>query len=213
MSTIAAHSRSQSLERILDVAAVLFLSLAAVATAWCGYQASLWNSDRALHYSLAEGARIEASTAASLANTQRTVDVNLFLEYENAVYSGRNAFAAHLRNRFRPEFKAASDAWLAMHPRTNAHAPSSPFVMAQYRLKSDADARRAATKADSLTNAAIMEDAHSDQYVLATVILAIVSFLGGISSKARYPMSAVLLIGAGALLLLQLLALAKYPIH
>lgn len=213
MSSIAAQQRPRTLEQILDVATVFLLSLAAVATAWCGYQASLWNSDRALHYSLAEGARIEASTAAALANMQRTIDVNLFVEYENAVYTHRDAYAALLKSRFRPEFKVAADAWLATRPRTNAGAPPSPFAMPQYRLQSDADARRAAKKASDLTNTAIDEDARSDRYVLATVILAIVSFLGGISSKARYPTNVALLIGAGALLLLQLLALTRYPVH
>lgn len=212
MSTIAAQRRPRTLEQIVDVATVVLLSLAAVATAWCGYEAARWSSERALNYSLANAARIDASMASSLSNTLRTIDVNLFVIYENALYSRRDSFAALLKSRFRPEFKTAVDAWLATRPQTNPGSPRSPFVMPQYRLQSDADAKSAAKKADDLTNAAIANDEISDRYVLATVIFAIVSFLGGISGKARHPMNIALLAGSSALLLLQLLLMARFPI-
>ena len=212
MSTIAAERRPRSLEQLVDVVTVVLLSLAAVATAWCGYEAARWSSDRALNYSLSNAARIDASSASSLSNTMRTIDVNLFVIYENALYTGRDSFAALLQSRFRPEFKRAVDAWLATHPQTNPLAPRSPFVMPQYRLQSDADAKRAAKRADDLTNAAIASDDISDRYILATVIFAIVSFLGGISGKARHPMNIALLTGAAVLLLIQLAAMAGFPV-
>lgn len=212
MSTIAAEQRPRTLEQIVDVATVLLLSLAAVATAWCGYESARWSSERALNYSLANSARIDASTASSLSNTARTIDVNLFVIYENALYTGRDNFAGLLKSKFRPEFKAAFDAWLATHPETNPRAPRSPFVMPQYRLQSDADAKRAAKRADDLTNAAIAKDDISDRYILATVAFAIVSFLGGISGKARHPMNIALLAGAGILFLFQVAIMAGFPV-
>jgi hypothetical protein len=46
-------------ERALELSAILLLSLAAVATAWSGYQASRWSGEQSRGYAQASATRIE----------------------------------------------------------------------------------------------------------------------------------------------------------
>jgi hypothetical protein len=48
-------------ERVLELAAVLLLSITAVATAWCGYQAARWSGEQSQHYARASVTRIYAA--------------------------------------------------------------------------------------------------------------------------------------------------------
>lgn len=192
---------------------MVLISLAAVATAWCGYQAARWSALQALSYNEANAAHIDAATAAARSNAQRMVDVGLFVQYESAIFSERPAFAEFLRKRFRAEFNTALDAWLATHPRTNRNAPLSPFAMREYRLKSDADAARAEKLAADRVKEAVDANEHSDHYVFGTVIFALASFLGGVSVKARYPLNAAISAVGIVMLCAELTLIFRYPVR
>src|SRR5580698_7000825 len=131
------HSRA---DRIVDVLSVVLISVAAVLTAMCGYQSGLWDGHQTRLYSTANAARLHSAEEAERANVLTSIDVAIFIHYVQAVDSGNTRFEQFLFRRFRPEFVPAMRAWLATKPFQNAGAPSSPFAMPQYHLKSREDA-------------------------------------------------------------------------
>jgi hypothetical protein len=68
----------------LELVATVLLTLATVATAWSGYQASRWNGEQAKAAARASAARIESVKAEGLANAQSQVDVAVFTQWVNA---------------------------------------------------------------------------------------------------------------------------------
>lgn len=129
------------------------------------------------------------------------IDVNLFLNYGNAVDDHQERKAEFIYRRLRPEMRSALDAWLRTDPQHNPKAPNSPFAMPEYRDW----AREATTKYDAAAtasfNGAITANRHSDNFMLLTVIFAAVSFLGGMSTKMRYPQHlAIVVLGTLALI-------------
>ena len=59
----------------VEVAAAVLLSMAAVAIAWSGYQASRWTGEQAKAFSRANAARVESTRWSDLANSQTEIDV------------------------------------------------------------------------------------------------------------------------------------------
>lgn len=175
---------------------MVLISVAAVLTALCGYQSGRWSGHQARYYNVANGERIKSAEASDRANVLTAIDVALFLQYIDAVDAGNSSKAQFIYKRLRPEMRPAMAAWLASKPRTNPKAPSSPFVMPQYNLRTQTEAR----EHDSLAKASFEEaqtaNQHSDDFLLLTVIFAGVSFLGGMSTKVAYPRHAIF-IGLG----------------
>jgi len=65
---------------LFDVVAVFVLSLTAVLTAWCGFQASKWGGDMSISFSQASSAlsdKADAKFSAALASNQRGDDYTL----------------------------------------------------------------------------------------------------------------------------------------
>jgi hypothetical protein len=100
----------------VEVVATVILALAAVATAWSGYQASRWHGEQAIAFSRANAARVESTRAADLADSQTEIDVATFTQWVDAYARHETQLAAFYRKRFRPEFQPAVAAWIATHP-------------------------------------------------------------------------------------------------
>ena len=47
----------------IEIVAVAMLSVTAILTAWCGFQASKWSGERAIAFAEASAARVEATDA------------------------------------------------------------------------------------------------------------------------------------------------------
>lgn len=178
-------------DRVVDFVSVVLISVAAVLTALCGYQSGRWGGQQARLYSVANANRLLSAEAADRANVLTAIDVAVFLHYVEAVDAGNARLTDFLYKRLRPEFLPAMRAWLATKPFQNARAPSSPFVMAQYSLKTRAQERSYEVLAEEKFNAAVAATHHSDDFLLLTVIFAAVSFLAGISTKMVYPRHAI----------------------
>lgn len=182
------HGRA---DRVVDVAAVVLISIAAVLTALCGYQSGRWGGQQSRFYNLANEDRTRSAAASDQANVLTAIDVGLFLRYIDAVQRGDRPMVDFLRRRFPPEMQPAMRAWLATHPMQNPRAPSSPFVMHQYSLLSRAEARTWDEKSRGDFGSALAANRHSDDFLLLTVIFAGISFLAGISTKMIYPRHAI----------------------
>jgi hypothetical protein len=179
-------------DRFVDVASVVLISIAAVLTALCGYQSARWSGHQARDYNIANAERIASAESSDRANVLTAIDVGLFLQYIDAVAAGNTAKAQFVYQRLRPEMKPAMDAWIKAKPRLNPKAPSSPFVMPQYSLQTRAKARRLEASAQATFEQAQAANEHSDNFLLLTVIFAGVSVLGGMSTKMFFPRHLIL---------------------
>ena len=122
-------------ERILELSAVALLSLTVLATAWSGYQASLWSGEQSQHYAQASAVRIKSQQASTHAGQSRIDDLLYFNGWLDAHQAGNEGLAEVYRRRFRPAFVPAFEAWIAQHPFTNPNAVPGPLYMPQYRLR------------------------------------------------------------------------------
>ncbi|GAH45288.1 unnamed protein product [marine sediment metagenome] len=138
----------------------------------------------------------------------------MFVEWASAVSQEDQRLEDFLFERFPPELKRATDAWLTLEPETNPNAPPSPFAMPEYTLVQSEESEKLAIMADGFFEQATQANLTSDNYVLLTVIFASVLFFGGISGKfqsrtidfAMLILAFVLFIGGVAVML-------RYPVH
>jgi hypothetical protein len=181
----------------LEIAAALLLALAAVATAWSSYQATRWNGEQAKKASMVNKTRLDASRAADLASSQTQVDVATFIAWADAFARDDTELADFYRDRFRPEFVPAFDAWVATRPRQTEGAPPTPFAMPEYQLAAAAEADRLDAEAEVL--AADVRDyiQRSSNYVLGVVLCAVALFFAGISAKLKTPRVRQVILGLG----------------
>ena len=91
----------------VEAVATVILALAAVATAWSGYQASRWHGEQASAFSHANAARLESTRMSDLADAQTEIDVAIFTQWVDAYARHETQLAAFYRKRFRPEFQPA----------------------------------------------------------------------------------------------------------
>jgi hypothetical protein len=199
---VHSHQQAERFDRVIEVIAAIALALATVLTAWCGYQAARWSGAQARAYNEASAARIQAAEKLDGADIRRSTEVGLFVQYAEAIAHDDAKVADFLYERFPPELKTATDAWLATQPLTNPDAPHSPFAMPEYRVPEQAEARQFQQIAAAKFEEASADNELGDRYVLLTVIFATVLFFGGVSGKFRWRVidGAVLVFGALVLL-------------
>jgi hypothetical protein len=213
----AKHSRGHDAidrrDRLLSVAEAVLLSLVTLAAAWSGYAAAKWNGESAVLMTLASEARTDASRADLDAREDRNFDLSTFEAWFNAYVADDQEAMAIAERRFRPEFAVAFKAWRATNPETNPAAPRGPTYMPQYRQPRLDKAKALDKKAHEEFAAGVSAGGTSDNYVRATVFLASVLFLVGISS--HFPGRGVRygLIGlSAAVLVVTLVQLAQLPL-
>lgn len=201
-------------DRWLEIISAILLSLATVASAWCAYQSARWNGVQALSFSAANGARTESVRMSNTALQLTSIDVGMFVQFA-AAYSEENQFLMDfLYARFRPEMKAALDAWIAVEPLKNPDAPSSPFAMDAYQSAAQDESDRLLGVAEEKLREADQANQTSDNYVLLTVMFASVLFFGGISTKFdAFRIRAGLIAFAIIIFTSGLAILATYPIN
>jgi hypothetical protein len=171
----------------VEVAATVLLSVAAVATAWSSYQATRWNGEQAKTSASVNKTRIEAARASDLANAQQEVDVATFMQWVDSYARGEDDLVAFYRQRFRPEFKPAFNAWIATKPIKTKGAPLTPFAMPQYRLAARGEAARLDETAEELSAQVRRNIQRASNYVLGVVLFAVALFFAGMSTKLTAP--------------------------
>ena len=190
----------------LEGVVTVILALAAVATAWSGYQASRWHGEQAIAFSRANASRVESTRASDLANTQTEIDVATFSQWVDAYARHETRLADFYRGRFRNEFRPAVAAWIATRPLENADAPLTPFAMPNYRLEAAARAERLTVAAAAAAAEASRDIEHANNYVLAVVLFSAALFFGGISTRLQRPRPKAVILGVGCAVLVGTLA-------
>jgi hypothetical protein len=198
---------------IVEVSAALVISLAAAMTSWVGFQAALWDGEQAAHYAQAGAARVEATAAVAEGGQLQTADLLLFQGWLGAAAQDEPLLQKFYRQRFRPEFSVAFEAWLLTAPLTNPAAPASPFTMPQYHSARLAEAQRLQKRADDLFNQGQRDNDIGDRFVRATVLLAVALFFGGIGQTFKsVPIKGVLVAMAFVVCVISALMVAHLPI-
>ena len=169
--------------RRLEVVATVLLSLAAVATAWSGYQATRWNGEQAKAAGRTNAIRVEAARAQGLSLAQTQVDVATFVQWVDAYALERTELADFYFKRFRDELKPAVQAWIATRPLQNPNAPLTPFAMPQYKLAAAAEAER--LDAEAAVSAATVNRniQRASNYILGVVLFSVSLFFAGMGTK------------------------------
>jgi len=200
-------------EKRFEVVATVLLGLTALATAWSGYQAALWDGIQSSNYSQASALRVESAQQLTEANQFRLADLSVFENYIDATLEGETDLADFYRQRFRDEFEPAFDAWQATDPLTNPDAPASPLAMPEYRLAADDRAEGLATRAEATFTSGEKANDYSDTYVATTLSFAAVLFFAAISERFAYaPARATLLSLATVGLAVGLVIMATQPV-
>jgi hypothetical protein len=190
----------------LEVVSAVVLSVAALAIAWSGYQASRWTGEQAKAFSRANAARVESTRWSNLANSQSEIDVATFTQWVDAYARDETMLADFYRRRFRAEFKPAVEAWIASRPLKNPDAPLTPFATPQYRLEARAESDRLEAKAAAEAAVAGRNIQRATNYVLGVVLFSSALFFAGISSRIGNPGTRKVILGIGGLVLLAGLA-------
>lgn len=194
-----AHARQ---DRLVSIAEAILLSIVALMAAWSGYAAAKWSTESRI--ALAEGTaeRTKANRAQLAEIELRNFDSSTF-EAWFAAYTAHNKQAMALaEHRFRPEFRVAFEAWRATNPESNPNAPPGPTFMPQYRQPGLAKAKVLDEKAEKALDSGETAGERSDDYVRATVFLASVLFLVGISTRFPLRGGRYALVALGAVMLI-----------
>ena len=208
-SAAKAHSRRKVLQHWLETISTVLLAVTALATSWSGYQASRWGSVQTAKNVEAVGLRIEATRAFTTAGQLQAIDIGLFTNWLNAYAAGKTELETFYRQRFRPEFKPAFEAWVNSHPRKNPNAAPSPFHLPEYRLAVKDKATELEDQAAQAIRDSEAANQQSDEYVRTAVILATVLFFAGISQQIRsVPLQAAMLVVAAVMCLMGLYIIA-----
>lgn len=198
---------------VVELVATVLLAMAAVATAWSGYQANRWSGEQAKASSRTNALRISAARAEDLANADTQVDIATFVQWVDAFATNAPGLQEFYEKRFRPEFKPAFDAWIATNPFADLTAPLSPFAMPEYRLAATADAKRFDRAAAASSEVVQRNIQRSTNYVLGVVLFAIALFFAGISTKVEAPGSRKALLGIGCVVFVVTVAwIATFPV-
>ena len=211
----AADTEHDRHDRWLSIVEALLLSLVAVLAAYSGYAAAKWGTESSVTLAKASAERTKANRADIEGIVTRTLDSASFNAWFTAFTAG-NANAERLaEKRMRPGYRPAFNAWLATDPAHNPNAPPGPAYMPQYVIPQDAAAKAYDARADAAFAKGADAGQTADKYIRATVFLATVLFLVGISGHFRIRQARLGLIGAGGLLLafavIQLLGLPGPP--
>lgn len=207
----------------------IILALAAVGTAWAAFQSAKWSGLQAISFAEAAAARTESAKKADEADNLRALDVISFAEWLAAVNQETGAdpaaytsvwapeegtASAFYYERFRDEFRSAFDAWLALRPLSNPDAPSTPFVMPEYQLASQAEAAVLVAVAEQRALDALENNQRSDNYVLLGVLFAMVLFFVALGGKTEGSKSRIVLLVLSVVTLLGCLAvMATFPVR
>lgn len=195
--------------RASEIVGVFLLSVVAVLTAWCGFQASKWGGEMSIAFSQASSARIQAASADGAARSARAFDLTIYAAYVEAVGDGNTELADYIRDRFTPEFRAAYDAWV-----DDGQVENGPFARDEYLPEGTVEAQELDDRADEKFAQALENNQRGDNYSLLTVLFALVLFLTAMSQREIAPWVGRTLLGLAIVVaVIGVVILTTFPIR
>ncbi len=178
----AGDDATERRDGVCEMLALILLSVTAILTAWCGFEASKWGGEMSIAFSRASAARIEAVKEQGFANNARQQDLTVYGLYVQADAEGNEGLARYVEDRFSDQFKAAFEAWNAAGRSVN-----SPFGMPEYAPAGMKEAEAADQRADQLFTWGLVNKHRGDNYMLLTVLAALVLFFAAVSGRLNRP--------------------------
>lgn len=207
------HDEKERFKHYIELATTIIIALSTIASAWCAYQGTLWGGIQTFRLSAVNALGRKSSEQTVRAGQMRTIDAMLFIEYLKGKERHKDFLEEFFYKRFRPEARRATDAWLATNPFQNPQSPPHPFMMEEYSLEPEQEAKRLSEESAQKFKEAEQANQNSDNYVMLTVLFASVMFFGGISTQFGTPRYRITLLVIGALVLCAAVGvLVIYPI-
>jgi hypothetical protein len=202
------HERA---DRRLGVVAAVLLGLATVATAWSAYQANLWNGVMTSNYNDSVRLSTDAGKLYQEGDAINALDANLFAEWALATTEGNDEAADYLaENLFSEGLVAAVATWEAQ----GDDAPPSPFDLDEYVVPSWSAGDALEVESQEATDRADAANKIADDYVLVTVLLAVVLFTAGIAATLdTVRLKAGFLVFGGVVFLTSVGLLLSFPVE
>jgi hypothetical protein len=120
------------------------------------------------------------------AGQMQMIDVGVFLRWVEAYAQADMRSATFLRERLRPEFRPAFEAWLASRPLKNPDAASTPFALPEYRLALLDSSKRYEEESIRLFDEGQRANQIGDRYVLDTVLFALALFFASSAQQGKH---------------------------
>jgi hypothetical protein len=199
-------------EDMIEILEAIVLAIVAIATAYSGYQASLWDGRQGELYG--EAARMNTSGAVLgiQGGQERLYDTVTFNSWLNCKSRGEKKLAQFIERRFRAEYRVAFNEWMKLNPINNAAAPPSPAMMSIYRNANGEQSAVLTQKASEVFETGTRARYTGDRYVRVTVFLATVLLLTAISQRFRIKsIRTGLVVFSFVLLVVGLWSLLKLP--
>ncbi len=194
--------------RLLGIGTILVLTITAVLTAWCGFEASKWGGEMSIAFSKASSARVQATAAELTSQTARQYDLTLYVEWVLAEERGDAELATFIERRFTPEFAIAFDAWIV-----EGRDAAGPFAMDAYVPPGTQRAEELHRSADDHFADALVNNQRGDDYSLLTVLFALVLFFTALSQTQRSDRRRWIFLGMGTVLWIAgVVVLTTFPI-
>jgi hypothetical protein len=191
----------------IEIIAVAMLSVTAILTAWCGFQASQWSGEQSIAFAEASAARVEASDADGEAREARLADLIVYAEWVTATADGETALADAIAARFTPHFRVAFDAWQA-----DPDAAPGPFAMAEYVPPGTEESAERTAFAEARSAEGVEYNERGDDYSLLTVLFALVLFLTAMAQRDIHHVAAWVLLGlAGVIAVIGFVVMLTFP--
>jgi hypothetical protein len=204
--------RPSALHRF-EITATVLLTLATVATAWSGYQATRWGAETTEATAAANAARFAATRASDLANAQTEIDVATFMQWVDAYALNETMLADFYYARFREEFEPAVKAWVATKPLQNPDAPLTPFAMPEYKLAAREEAERQDAITTERSDDLRRNIERQSNYVFAVVLFATALFFAGTSTRVSARSLRLAILGVGLVLFVGTIGwIATFPV-
>jgi len=181
----AAQRRKHRWEEVVEVIEVLVLALAAIATAWSGFQATKWDDHRGLLYGQATTQRFAASAASTLGGQQLSADAAMFSSWLEARSAGNTDLETVFVRRFTPDYRQAFGEWVKTDPLNNPSAPPGPAYMPGYVNPNLEKAEHLNAEAAGLFTEGTEAGETAVKYVRLTVLFALVLFLIAAGQRFR----------------------------
>lgn len=182
----------------LSLIAAIVLGIAATLTAISAYAASLQDGEALQGYTRSTSALNDANYFYSSGTQVLAVDQALFVDYASAAQEGNTDLADYLTTLMRPELLDAVTWWQddaeATTPFDDVEA--NPYVITEF---DDADAL--SVESEQAFDEGSAADDKGDKFELATVLLALTLFFGGIASLFRRRSVSVGLLGVSGVAL------------
>jgi len=187
----------------LEIIEAIVLAIVAIATAWSGYQAALWDAHSSESYVLASAANVQAQEKQTLAGQNRLYDSQSFESWLTATVAQKPKLADFYVRRFRPEYKVAFDAWMKLDPFNNADTVvPGPIFMPEYKSSLEDQAVELQKQAKEKFEVGVKSREIGDTYVRLTVYLATVLLLTALGQRFSMKGPRIALLGLAALMLL-----------